>query len=346
MRITIVTPAPPGSLKGNRATAVRWARFLRESGHEVGVEETWDGRETDLMFALHARRSHPSISAFAAARPELPLVVVLTGTDLYRDIRTDEDARESLELASRLVVLQEAGLDELEYRHRRKTCVIYQSAEPAVPHRPAEDHFGVCVIGNLREEKDPFRAALASRILPADSRIRISHAGEAQEERFEAEARAHMDASPRYRWLGELPHEEVRQLLARSRLLVQSSVMEGGANAVCEALASGVPVIASHIPGNVGMLGEHYPGYYPVGDAEALARMLERAERDEGFYASLKAACEARRHLVSPERERAGLESLVEESTAEKQKSGRGNIITGMDDRTRIRLTKYSTKAG
>lgn len=346
MKITIVTPAPPGSLKGNRATAVRWARFLRAAGHEVEVEETWNGGETDLMIALHARRSHPSISAFADAHPELPFVGVLTGTDLYRDIRADRGAQESLELATRLVVLQEAGLDELEKNHRQKTRVIYQSAEPAGPHRPAEDHFGVCVVGNLREEKDPFRAALAARRLPSGSRIRISHAGKAQDERFEEEARAYTLSIPRYHWLGELPQEKVRSLLSHSRLLVQSSVMEGGANSVCEALATGVPVIASRIPGNVGMLGKEYPGYYPVGDTEALALMLEKAERDEGFYGSLKAACEAHRYLVSPERERGALERLVEETVAGKQKPGRGHIITGMDERTRIRLTKYSTKAG
>ena len=317
MKITVVTPAPPGSLKGNRATAVRWACFLRAAGHRVEVEETWNGGETDLMIALHARRSHASISAFADAYPELPLVVVLTGTDLYRDIHTDENARDSLELATRLVVLQEAGLDELEKNHRQKTRVIYQSAEPSAPFPPDERFFDVCVVGNLREEKDPFRAALASRLLPPDSRIRISHAGRAQDERFEKEVRTHMDASSRYRWLGELPHAEVRSLLSRTRLMVQSSVMEGGANSICEALAAGVPVVGSHIPGNVGMLGEDYPGYYPPGDTEALASLLEKAERDEGFYGSLKVACEARRCLVSPERERGALEALVTEVSTE-----------------------------
>ena len=317
MEITVVTPAAPRSLSGNRSTAVRWARFLRESGHEVMVEESWGGRKTDLMIALHARRSHPSISTYARSYPKEPLVVALTGTDLYRDIRTDEDAQESLELASRLVVLQEAGLDELEERHRQKTHVIYQSAEPSETAQPDDHFFDVCVMGNLREVKDPFRAALAARLLPTESRIRISHAGKAQNKRFEEKARAYMDASSRYRWLGELFHREVGNLLSRSRLLVQSSVMEGGANSVCEALAARVPIIASDIPGNVGMLGKGYPGYYPVGDEAALALLLEKAERDDDFYHSLKTACESRRRLVLPERERGALEALVMEITAE-----------------------------
>lgn len=307
----MVTPAAPKSLSGNRNTAVRWARFLRESGHEVTVEETWSKEASDLMISLHARRSHPSISTYASAHPDNPLVVVLTGTDLYRDIRTNRNAQESLELATRLVVLQEAGLDELEDRHRQKARVIYQSAEPTEPRTPDERFFDVCVVGNLREVKDPFRATLAARLLPPESRIRILHAGKAQDEHFEREARTHMEASPRYRWLGELPHSEIRDLLSQSRLLVQSSVMEGGANSICEALAAGLPVIASDIPGNIGMLGEDYPGYYPVGDTESLALLLERAERDEHFYRSLKTACESRRQLVLPERERGALEALV-----------------------------------
>jgi putative glycosyltransferase (TIGR04348 family) len=315
MKISIVTPAAPKSLSGNRHTAVRWARFLRESGHEVSVEETWDGEQAELMISLHARRSHPAISAFADAHPDRPLIVALTGTDLYRDLRTDENAQESLDLATSLVVLQEAALDELEDRHRRKTRVIYQSAEPSGPLPPDQNFFDICVVGNLREVKDPFRAALAVQLLPSGSGIRVLHAGKAQNEQFEKEARAHMESSPRYRWLGELPHGDAHDLLSRSRLLVQSSVMEGGANSVCEALAAGVPVAASDIPGNVGMLGKDYPGYYPFGDTEALASLLEKAERDTDFYRSLKKACEARRHLFLPEREREALEALVTEIT-------------------------------
>jgi glycosyltransferase involved in cell wall biosynthesis len=168
-------------------------------------------------------------------------------------------------------------------------------------------------VGNLRAEKDPFRCAVAARLLPSASRIRITHAGKAHSEEFAEQARAHMLAQPRYHWLGEVPRWRVRRLLSRTRLLVQSSIMEGGANAVAEALAAGVPVIASRIPGNVGMLGEDYPGYYPVGDEKALALLLERAESDSAFYESLKAWSTARRPLTLPEHERNALGDLLKE---------------------------------
>ena len=266
------------------------------------------------MIALHARRSHPSIARYAAAFPGRPLGVVLTGTDLYRDIHCDKSAKESLELATALVVLQEMGLKELEPRHRAKARVIYQSAEPIRLQPPAKKYFDVCVIGNLRAEKDPFRTALAAQLLPPTSRIRITHVGRPYNEKFALEALLHTSRNPRYRWRGEVARWEARRLLSRSRLLAQTSVIEGGANVVSEALAAGVPVIASDIPGNVGMLGEDYPGYYKTGDERDLARLLHRVESDGAFYETLKAQCDARGHLVLHDRERAALEALVKEA--------------------------------
>ena len=78
----------------------------------------------------------------------------------------------------------------------------------------------------------------------------------------------------RYRWRGEVPGWQVRREFARSHVMVISSVMEGGANVVSEAIVAGVPVIASKIDGNVGLLGADYRGYYPAQDTAALAALL------------------------------------------------------------------------
>ena len=316
MRIALVTPAAPRVRNGNGTTAGRWARLLRGLGHRVTVEEDWSGEPADLMVALHARRCHPSIKRFAAAHPDRPLAVALTGTDLYRDLRVDGDARRSLELATRLVLLQEKALEELEPRYREKARVIYQSAEPIRRASPAKSYFDVCVIGNLREEKDPFRAALAAGLLPPSSRVRVTHAGgtyAAGDESFAGRARSLQAGNPRYRWIGEVPRWQARRLLGRSRLLVQSSLMEGGANVISEALASGVPVLASQIPGNIGMLGADYPGYFPAGDEEVLAWLLATAEEEPDFYGLLVKRCAARSYLVEPDREHSALAQRLEE---------------------------------
>jgi putative glycosyltransferase (TIGR04348 family) len=313
LRISLVTPAGARTRNGNRNTATRWAGFLRSAGHRVTVEQHWNGESVDMLIALHARRSHDSIAGYAERSRGKPLVVVLTGTDLYRDIARDANAQRSLELATALVVLQEAALDELAPPLRAKTQVIYQSARRIARAAPLQSCFEVVVSGHLREEKDPFRCAAALSHLPPQSRVRVTHIGSALSADMETEARAWMAREPRYRWLGELPHWRALRLLARSRVMVISSRMEGGANVVSEALTIGVPVIASKVSGNVGMLGRDYPGYYPLADEHALAGLIDRAERDCAFYASLEDACRARAPLVTAERECEGLAALLAE---------------------------------
>jgi len=313
MKIALITPARPATRSGNRNTAVRWAQLLRELGHDVDVQVNWNGAPADLMIALHARRSHASVARFAADYPARPLVLALTGTDLYRDIRFDADAKRSLVLATRMIVLQEMGPAELAPAARRKTRVIYQSTRPITRVPPLKSCFEVCISGHLREEKDPFRLAAALAYLPQQSRIRVMHMGAAMSGEMAASARDWMTREPRYHWAGELPHWLALRRLARSRLMVISSRMEGGANVVTEALAAGVPVIASRIPGNIGMLGADYAGYYPPANERALARLLWRAESDPEFYRRLKRQCAARRRLVSRKHEKQALKQLLAE---------------------------------
>jgi len=308
VKVGIITPKGPAFRTGNRATADRWAHFLRELGHEVEVKEAWSGGDEDAGVFLHARKSHPSIKRYAETGR--PLVVILTGTDLYRDF-SEKETQESLELATRLVVLQEAALEKLEERHRVKARVVHQSAEPVKREPPSERYFDVLVAGNLRPEKDPFRAAAAAKLLPRSSRVRVAHAGASPDEEWTELALAHAATNPRYRWLGETPHWRVRELLSRARLFVQSSTMEGGANTTSEALVAGVPVLASRIPGNTGMLGKDYPGYFPVQDEEVLAHLLHRAETDAYFHALLAERCAERAPLFLPEREKVSLWELL-----------------------------------
>jgi putative glycosyltransferase (TIGR04348 family) len=313
MQIALITPYGPEHLNGNWHTTARWTRFLQDAGYTVNVSTQWDGKAADLMIALHARRSAPSIHAFAAQHPARPLIVVLTGTDLYRDIRHDASAQQSLRLAHRLVVLQEKGLDELDPALIHKARVIYQSA-PDMPRQPqSRGKFEVLVIGHLREEKDPFRTALAAAYLPEQSGTQVTHIGRALSAVMEQTAKAVQAQIPRWHWLGGISHEAVIERLAHAHLLVVSSLMEGGANVICEALAAGVPVVASDIPGNTGMLGNDYPGYYPVGDERRLAQAISRAEHDPGFYADLVRHCRQRRALMTPEREATSVRQLVAE---------------------------------
>jgi putative glycosyltransferase (TIGR04348 family) len=268
----------------------------------------------DLLVAMHARKSYTAVALWRKVHPRGGLILVLPGTDLYRDIRTNKRAQHAMELADRMVVLQERGVDEVPTHLRSKVRVIYQSAVGVGTPRAARGRkFKVIVLGHLRHEKDPFRSALALRKIPADVPIELTHLGQALSEPMERRARRLMEQELRYQWKGEVSSKSARRALAGSDLMVISSRMEGGANVVSEALVEGVPILASAIPGNVGILGEKYPGYYPVGDAEALGHLLLRAATDETFYNSLKLACSRLTRLVEPKRESMAWKKLLTE---------------------------------
>jgi putative glycosyltransferase (TIGR04348 family) len=309
-RILVASPASSASNNGNWQTAHRWACFLRARYH-VEITTEWDSASSppDALIALHARRSADTIAAYAETGR--PLIVVLTGTDLYRDIRDDEDARRSLQLAHTLVLLQDAGVDELPQALRHKACVIYQSA-PALQPRPVEDgHFNVLMLGHLRAEKDPLTFMRAA-IQASAPGLRFVQVGGALDDSLGRQAQDTAARCPGYRWLGAVAHDAARTLLGQSRLLVLPSVMEGGANVIVEAVTSGVPVLASDISGNRGMLGAGYAGYFPVGDAAALARLIERAATQPDFDQLLRAQCAARLPLFAPAREKAAVLRLMD----------------------------------
>ena len=313
MKICLVTPAPTYSRKGNRVTALRWARILRELDHRVIIIEQYRGERCDLMVALHARRSHASIVRFRREHPQLPLILALTGTDLYGDIHTDASAQESLEIADRFILLQPAGIEELAEHLRDKAWVIYQSVTaPPGKFSPKKNVFELCVLGHLRSVKDPFQTAMAVRHLPPSSRIQVVHVGGALTDDMKIEADAEESTNPRYRWLGELPRWRALRVLARSRALVLTSQMEGGANAVSEAIACAVPVVSSRISGSIGLLGADYPGYFPVGDTPALTDLLMRLEMDAAFYEALKTWCEELKPIVDPDGERQRWRDLLQ----------------------------------
>src|SRR5262245_34365098 len=257
MRILVVTPIVPRARTGNRVTALRWVRMLRGLGHRVLIVPEYGSQPCDVLVALHARKSAPSVQRFRDEHPDRPIVLALTGTDLYEEIRTCPAARRSMKLATRLVVLQPAGLAELSEAVRIKTRVIIQSAEgPLRPTAPDRSVFQVCVLAHLRPVKDPLRTAFAARLVPSSSQIQVVHLGIALDETLAEEALKEMAINPRYRWLGERPQAEALRMLARSRLMVLTSRLEGGANSVSEAIACSIPVICSRISGSIGLRSE------------------------------------------------------------------------------------------
>lgn len=310
--IVIVTPALADANNGNWQTARRWARMLRSS-YDVHLTGAWDSGDEALMIALHARRSAASVAAWRARNPRAPLVVVLTGTDLYRDIASDASAQASLEAADRLIVLNALGAQSLPHALRSKTRVILQSCSGRQPLDKSASRCRALMVGHLREEKSPRTYFEAARLLASRTDILLDHVGAALDPALGAEATELMGSCPRYRWLDGQPHMKTRRRIQSAHVLVHPSRMEGGAHVVIEAVRSGTPVLASHIEGNVGLLGEDYAGYFPVGDAAALAALLQRARDEPSVLARLQEQCGARAALFDPKREAASLSRLLRE---------------------------------
>ncbi|VWX34200.1 conserved hypothetical protein [Limnobacter sp. 130] len=329
--VVIVSPALADSNNGNWQTARRWQLFLSEH-FNVRIVKHWENTPATVhdavMIALHARRSADSIAAWAQSRGMTEqgspgLVLALTGTDLYRDIETDETAQKSLALAQHLIVLQEKGIEKLNEALHPKTAVIFQSTSSRKTLPKPKRRLKVIMVGHLRDEKMPQTLMEAAVLLRGYPEIFIDHIGGPLDPELAQAAEETMQVCPNYRWLGNQAHGATRTRIQRAHVLVHASKMEGGAHVIMEAVCSGTPVVASYIDGNIGMLGAGYPGYFPLGNSHALANMLTQLLEDivnpkplppgkSSVYTKLKNQCADRARLFAPENEQNQLIRLVQ----------------------------------
>jgi putative glycosyltransferase (TIGR04348 family) len=298
---------------GNVVTSERWRAFFESLGHRVESSSPYSAGRCDLFVVFNAYKNRQAVLDARKKDAAGRIIICLTGTDLYQDLQNDPAARDVLYLADQLVVLQSRGVHVLPPELQSRTMVIFQSAvAPKVEVTREEGTFDVCGIAHLRSVKDPLLAARAARLLPPDSRIRVLHVGKALSAEYARAAAGEVAENPRFYWFGEQSGERTAEILLRSRLLVMSSLFEGGANVVSEAVVSGIPVIGTDIPCMQGLLGDDYPGLFPVGDSHRLAQMLYRAEMDNRYYDELVAWCRRESFKFDPVRERESLKTLLE----------------------------------
>ena len=317
--ICIISPALAAANNGNWQTAKRWQKMLSGDYH-VEIMLQWDGKPYDAMLALHARRSAESIAQWHTKFPNKPIVLALTGTDLYRDIVIDALAQQSLKLAHRLVVLQDMGPKSLPVEFQSKCQVIFQSTPRRQPVEKTIRKLRALMVGHLRSEKSPETYFAAARSLAHRSDIVLDHIGAPLDAALGEQARQLALDVPTYRYLGEQSHAQTRARIARAHVLVHPSRMEGGAHVVMEAVMSGTPVLASRIDGNVGMLGADYAGYFDCGDADQLANALiacRNGQKEQNHLESkltqLARQCSFREKLFEPVAEQTALLRLFAE---------------------------------
>lgn len=306
-------------------TGERWQRRLTELDHQVEILPVVEGRESDLeirsgvdlVIALHARRSAHAVECSVAGNTSRPTIVALTGTDLYDDLPDNTNALRSVESATRLVVLQDHGLQQLASISpalAAKASVVHQSVEPTgLVRTPNPEHFTVVVLAHLRAVKDPLLSAKAAQLMADTSQLRVLHAGSAHSQHWRELAETETRDNPRYQWLGGVEQLEARRLLANADVLACTSKLEGGANVVSEAIALGVGVVGTNIGGNRGLLGDDHPTLVKTGDHEALARVFTRLESEPAEREALAQRSRQRKWMTDPSHERSQWQTLLDE---------------------------------
>lgn len=309
--ILIVTPFLADANNGNWRTAQRWQKLLTPQYRPIVTSDaTAIPDRPALAIVLHARRGHESLLQLRERFPQLPLMLVLTGTDLYGDMARSAEAQESLNMADAVIVLQEDAIRFVPSAARRKTHVVFQSAPSLVPAAKPQGRLDCVVVGHLRAEKSPETIFDLVPLLRPDEPIHITHIGNGLDEALAA--RASVLKSARYHWVGGLPHGLTRAAIKRSHLLIHPSRIEGGANVIAEAVTAGTAVVASQMSGNVGMLGGRYDGYFPVGDTHGLLAILRKALAEPNYLSRLNTACKARAPLFDAREEARRLTGLTE----------------------------------
>lgn len=285
MKVCVASPYPLSELKGNSVTTDRIVAMLNEGGVKARGSYGNDGEPADILITLHAIKGAPAVFDFKKKTPNGRVIILLTGTDIYQGLAEGSQiGGDALQVADRIVVPQEAAIRKLPEKVRGKTVVIRPSLDPiAVKATSSQSPFVISVVGHLRPVKRPFLTIETLAQHPEWSDLEVWQIGQALDAEMRKTAEFWMEEDKRYRWCGGLPREESLALCAKSSLTINSSILEGGANAVLEAMTMGVPVLASRIEGNVGLLGDDYPGYFEEGGmAKALeAIMHQRVDLDE-----------------------------------------------------------------
>ncbi|MGW7531883.1 glycosyltransferase family 4 protein [Amycolatopsis sp. NPDC054798] len=163
------------------------------------------------------------------------------------------------------------------------------SAEFFLPPRPRrEPVLRLLFVGRLSPQKN--LARLLHALLLVREPVVLDVAGDG-EQRQELEKMVQQHGIPGVRFHGRLHGAELLHRYERADLFVLPSDREGMSLAALEAMAAGLPVLATDVPGNSGLLRD--VGALTPADPAALAAVIDAFAADEGFRQRAAAASSA-----------------------------------------------------
>lgn len=289
MDILILCPIINALETGLYTTARRWETIFRQLGHNVRIASPSDAvTETDILVALNPVRCSSYLEDLPLS--ETPLIVVLTGTDIYNELKKKPNFYRHLESARVLIGLHPGITEEVPERYRSKLRVIVQSA-PNQKSRPQNNIlYGQAIfIANLRYFKRPMTVFAAACALNENVNINITHIGDIVDDEYHFWSQPEFHKTvPRYNWLGAKTREDTASALASSDVMLIASSTEGGSNVQSEAISAGVPIISSRNRCVESLLGSDYPGLFDTDNHHQLACLIEKFFVDHSFRELLK----------------------------------------------------------
>jgi len=316
MKINVCTGYPLDSPRGNTTTAFRIVERLQMAGHRAIAMHTDTPPAADAQISLHALKT-AAASAYFATHQSGRLFIRLTGTDINGGFAENPQlSQQTIDLADKLVVTHPACLPQIPDQWQSKTVVIYPSVtmpKLAVISNPTSPLF-TC-IGHLRPVKDPHLMHCAIQNIRQANLVAAS-IGNAYDVTDGQQALLNARQDARYHWHAGCDRATALAWMQASLATINSSISEGGANTVMEAIQLRVPVLATDIPGNRGFLGDDYDGYFETGRSDQLANLMRRCLEESDFVEHLKIQLNGQRPLFSIERESEQLSKLVSEKLA------------------------------
>lgn len=279
--------------------------------------------DREVGFALF--HSFFLITAFPCALlagRERPLLVSLRGGDMVAEHHpaVRRSAVFALEAATWVTSVNQEYLDEVAalVDVSGRSSVLRNGVEPVDPARrwslAAARRGEVGMTGQFRRVKDvPLLVRAFARVSPA-ARRRLHLFGrfiDPAEERWTRTLVGELGLDGQAVLHGELPGERGRDdllaRLSRLHLYVQSSAFEGLPNALLEAAACGVPLVATAVGGMREILRhEESALLVPHGDPDALAAAIERVLCDDALAERLSRGSLELADRLSDRRERDG----------------------------------------
>jgi glycosyltransferase involved in cell wall biosynthesis len=293
-----------------RYLAVPGLHWLSGLTYFAGVWRTLRAlKQRHGFFVLHAHCAYPDVvaAAIAARCLGLPLVATAHGSDINLSARERllrPQIRAALRAARRVIAVSAPLARAVEaltdLPPSRIECIPCAGYSPDVfhPHDPAghatlrqalgvgQDIRLVLFVGHLVPVKGLnvlLRAwATLLRERPDRASARLVLVGEGAEREALVRLAEQEGVADQVAFLGPLPQAAVADWIAAADLLCLPSHAEGSPNVVVEALASGVPVVASRVGGIPDLVDDGVNGLLvPAGRPDALAAALATAlDRD------------------------------------------------------------------